>query len=58
MGVADGERQPVDRLVRQGVPRGDPVERRILVEAPHMSDPFDNFAFAGDRKRLPGSRDR
>ena len=58
MGAADGERQLVDVSSDTRVPRGDPVERRILVEAPHMGDPFDDFALAADRKRLPGSRDR
>ena len=50
--TADGKRQLVDHLVRQGAPRGDLIKRCILVEAPHMGDPFDDVAIAADRKRL------
>jgi hypothetical protein len=36
----------------------DPVERRILVEPPHMDDPLDDFVVAPERKGLPLSGNR
>jgi len=56
--AADSDRQLVDDLVRQSASSGEAVERRILVEPPHVDEPFDDFALAADPKRLPRSGDR
>ena len=50
--AADDERQLVDDRVRNAAPVGDAIERRVLVESPHMDDPFDDFAIAPERERL------
>ena len=44
MGPADRERELVDDRVGDAAALGDAVERRALVEAAHMRDPFDHFA--------------
>ena len=58
VGAANGERQLVDDRVRNVAPVGDAIERRVLVESPHVGDPFDDFAVASKRERPPLSRDR
>ena len=57
MHAADRERQLVDDRVRDSLPIGDVIERRVLVESPHVHGPFDDFPVASDRKGLAMSRD-
>jgi hypothetical protein len=56
--AADRERQGVDDRVRHALPVGDAIQRRVLIESPHVGDPFDDFAVAAERKRPPLSRNR
>ena len=51
--AADGKRQLVDDRVRYAPVFDDAIERRVLVEPPHMDDPFDDFTVAPERKGLP-----
>ena len=50
--AANGERELVDDRVRDAAPVGDAIERGVLVESPHMGDPFDDFAVASNRERV------
>ena len=48
MRAANGLGQPVDERVGKVVPLGDAVERRVLVEPPHMADPLDDLAVSAE----------
>ena len=54
----DRERELVDECVRDAAAVGYAIERRVLVEAAHVGDPFDRLAGAADRERLAIAHDR
>ena len=54
----DRERELVDDSVRDAAAVGYAIERRVLVEAAHVRDPFDRLARAADRERLAIAHDR
>ncbi len=58
MGPADRERELVDDRVRYAAAPGDAIERRVLVEAAHMRDPFDRFARAAEAQGRTLADDR
>ena len=56
--AANGLGQPVDERAGKAVPLGDPVERRILVEAPHMAGPLDDLAVSAEPEAAGRHDDR
>ena len=56
--AADDERQLVDDRIRNAVPMGDVIERRILVESTHVDGPFNNLTVTANRKSLAVADDR
>src|SRR5271154_7144040 len=56
VGAADRQGHLVNDRIRDAFARGDAVERRVLVEPPHVDDPFDDFALAANLERRASAR--